>query len=62
VTPPTGNGCKESASRRQALDHGDIEERIVRVEEVRDGEMVWLSSAVGGFAGGLRLMGAKTEE
>ena len=52
VTPPAGNGCKEGVSRRWALEHGGVEERIVQMEDVTDREMVWLSSAVGGFCGG----------
>jgi hypothetical protein len=49
-------------SRRWALERGGVEERIVRVEEVKDREMIWLSSAVGGFCWGVVTYGAKTEE
>ncbi|KAK0609401.1 hypothetical protein B0T14DRAFT_531902 [Immersiella caudata] len=49
VTPPAGSGCKEGVPRRWALEHGGARGRMLRVEEVRDREVVWLSSAVGGF-------------
>lgn len=49
VTPPLSSGGNNATTRRYALEAGLCEERTVRVEELIDGEEVWLSNGVRGF-------------
>jgi hypothetical protein len=52
VTPAAETGCKLGVSRRWALEHAGVREGVVMARYVREGELVWLSSAVGGFRQG----------
>ncbi|KAI9881541.1 MAG: hypothetical protein M1830_000104 [Pleopsidium flavum] len=53
VTPPVDSGGNQGTTRRWALEKGLCEERVVRVEEVSDGEGVWVSNGVRGFTWGI---------
>ncbi|KAK0644436.1 aminotransferase class IV-domain-containing protein [Cercophora newfieldiana] len=55
VTPRAESGCKLGVSRRWAVERAGVQERAVRKEEFKLGhvEVVWLSSAVGGFCWGM---------
>ncbi|EEH50357.1 uncharacterized protein PADG_06436 [Paracoccidioides brasiliensis Pb18] len=49
VTPPLSSGGNAGTSRRYALAAGFCVEEVVKVGELRDGEVVWLSNGVRGF-------------
>ncbi|KAK1992599.1 aminodeoxychorismate lyase [Colletotrichum falcatum] len=49
VTPSSVTGCKVGVSRRWAIENTGVQETLIAANHVRDGEVVWLSSAVGGF-------------
>ncbi|RKU39715.1 hypothetical protein DL546_000123 [Coniochaeta pulveracea] len=51
-TPAKETGCKLGVSRRWALENAGVVEGTVMAGDVEEGEMVWLSSAVGGFRRG----------
>lgn len=53
VTPPVKSGGNQGTTRRWALERGLCEEGVVRVEEVCDGEGVWVSNGVRGFIWGI---------
>jgi len=62
VTPRAESGCKVGVSRRWAVECAGVEESMIQKEEVREGEVVWLSSAVGGFCWGVVTEGIKAGE
>lgn len=49
VTPPLSSGGNDGTTRRYALEKGFCVERVVRVDEMVDGEECWLSNGVRGF-------------
>ena len=49
VTPPLSSGGTNSTTRRYALESGLCEERVVKVDDLVDGEEVWLSNGARGF-------------
>ncbi|ODH34496.1 hypothetical protein ACO22_03095 [Paracoccidioides brasiliensis] len=49
VTPPLSSGGNAGTSRRYAIAAGFCVEEVVKVGELRDGEVVWLSNGVRGF-------------
>jgi branched-subunit amino acid aminotransferase/4-amino-4-deoxychorismate lyase len=49
VTPPLSSGCNAGTTRRYALARGICAEQVVRIEELADGEEVWLSNGLRGF-------------
>ncbi|PGH14955.1 hypothetical protein AJ80_05718 [Polytolypa hystricis UAMH7299] len=49
VTPPLSCGGNAATSRRYALASGMCSEEVVRVEDLVDGEEVWVSNGVRGF-------------
>jgi len=49
VTPPLSSGGNASTTRRFALEAGLCLEEVVRVQDLVDGELCWLSNAVRGF-------------
>jgi branched-subunit amino acid aminotransferase/4-amino-4-deoxychorismate lyase len=49
VTPSLESGGMVSASRAYALDQGFCTERVIRIEDLVDGEQCFLSNAVRGF-------------
>lgn len=53
VTPGSETGCKTGVSRRWAVENAGVKEAIIAAGDVKEGEMVWLSSVVGGFIQGL---------
>ncbi|CCF33214.1 aminodeoxychorismate lyase [Colletotrichum higginsianum] len=53
VTPGSESGCKLGVSRRWALENAKVKEGVVLASGIEEGELVWLSSAVGGFTQGL---------
>ena len=52
VTPAERCGGNLGTTRRWALETGLCVEGIVRAEEVKDGELVWLSNGVRGWGWG----------
>ncbi|MCJ1322487.1 hypothetical protein MMC15_007836 [Xylographa vitiligo] len=52
VTPREGCGGNRGTTRRWALESGVAVEAVVRAEDVRAGEVVWLSNGVRGFGWG----------
>ncbi|KAK2036837.1 hypothetical protein LZ31DRAFT_453863, partial [Colletotrichum somersetense] len=52
VTPSSVTGCKMGVSRRWATENVGVKETLIRAMYISDGEMIWLSSAVGGFIQG----------
>ncbi|KAL0941979.1 aminodeoxychorismate lyase [Colletotrichum truncatum] len=52
VTPSSETGCKMGVSRRWAVENAGVKETFISAGEVKEGEMIWLSSAVGGFIQG----------
>ncbi|KAF6825101.1 aminodeoxychorismate lyase [Colletotrichum plurivorum] len=59
VTPSEGTGCKIGVSRRWALENVGVEQALIAAADVEDGEVVWLSSAVGGFIRGRVTLGGR---
>lgn len=59
VTPPLRCGPNASSTRRYALSKGLCDEEAVRLEELKDGDEIWLSHASDGFFPG-RLRFLKT--
>lgn len=53
IAPAAETGCKLGVSRRWALENAGVKEGIVMAKDVQEGEIVWLSSAVGGFRRGM---------
>ncbi|WQF84066.1 hypothetical protein CDEST_09080 [Colletotrichum destructivum] len=53
VTPGSESGCKLGVSRRWALENSEVIEGVVLASGIKDEELVWLSSAIGGFTQGL---------
>ena len=51
ITPSTMSGAKAGVSRRWALEHAGVKEGSILAEDIRYGEMIWLSSAAGGLLG-----------
>lgn len=49
ITPPLSSGGMISVSRQYALDHGFCTERVIRVDELVDGERCLISNGVRGF-------------
>lgn len=49
ITPPLSSGGMISVSRQYALEHGFCVERVVRVDELVDGERCLISNGVRGF-------------
>lgn len=49
VTPPLSSGGTNSTTRRYALESGLCEQRVVKVDDLADGEEVWLSNGARGF-------------
>ncbi|KAL1871514.1 putative secondary metabolism biosynthetic enzyme [Paecilomyces lecythidis] len=49
VTPPLSSGGNAGTTRRYALEKGFCVERLVKVDELVDGEECWLSNGVRGF-------------
>lgn len=60
VTPSGDTGCKIGVSRRWALENAGVKEALISAADVQDGEVVWLSSAVGGFVQGRVTLERKT--
>ncbi|MCJ1437635.1 hypothetical protein MMC27_007022 [Xylographa pallens] len=52
LTPRDGCGGNRGTTRRWALERGVAVEGVVRAEDVRVGEVVWLSNGVRGFGWG----------
>ena len=52
VTPREGCGGNRGTTRRWALERGVAVEGTIRAEDVRAGEVVWLSNGVRGFGWG----------
>ena len=52
LTPREGCGGNRGTTRRWALERGFAVEGVVRAEDVRVGEVVWLSNGVRGFGWG----------
>lgn len=52
ITPALSSGGNAGVSRRMALEAGLCTERMLQVDELVTGEMVWLSNAVRGFIPG----------
>ncbi|KAK2031097.1 hypothetical protein LX32DRAFT_637591 [Colletotrichum zoysiae] len=52
VTPSSVTGCKMGVSRRWATENVGVKEALIGAMDISDGEMIWLSSAVGGFIRG----------
>lgn len=61
VTPGEETGCKIGVSRRWALENAGVKEALILAADVEEGEVVWLSSAVGGFIRGRVTLGGKKE-
>ena len=56
MTPALSSGGNAGVSRRMAVEAGLCVERIVHIDDLSDGETIWLSNAVRGFIRGrLRL-------
>jgi 4-amino-4-deoxychorismate lyase len=53
ITPSSNCGGKISVSRRWALENSDVNEAVILVSDLKDREVVWLSSAVTGFTKGI---------
>ncbi|KAH8882270.1 hypothetical protein GQ53DRAFT_596493, partial [Thozetella sp. PMI_491] len=49
ATPPLSSGPNAGATRRYALEKGLCVEEDIKVQELRDGEEIWLSHATYGF-------------
>ncbi|KAI3546316.1 aminodeoxychorismate lyase [Colletotrichum filicis] len=62
VTPSSETGCKMGVSRRWAVENADVKETLITAVNISDGEVVWLSSAVGGFIQGKIILERKTRD
>ena len=62
VTPTATSGGKLGVSRRWALEFASVKEAAVRADSLTNGEVVWLSSAVGGFERGVIVLGEVNHE
>ncbi|KZL87462.1 aminodeoxychorismate lyase [Colletotrichum incanum] len=60
VTPSRVTGCKMGVSRRWAVDNAGVKESFIAAMDISDGEVIWLSSAVGGFIQGKVTLERKT--
>jgi 4-amino-4-deoxychorismate lyase len=49
ITPPLESGGQAGTTRRWALERGICVERVVKVDELVDGELCWISNGVRGF-------------
>lgn len=49
ITPPLSSGGNSGTTRRYALEAGICSEATVRIDELVDGESVWLSNGARGF-------------
>jgi len=58
VTPPLSSGGNAGVTRRLALEDAAAvcEPAVVKVEDIRDGELIWLSNAVRGFFQGIMVL------
>ncbi|KAK1579631.1 aminotransferase class IV-domain-containing protein [Colletotrichum navitas] len=61
VTPSSATGCKMGVSRRWAVENAGVRETLIPAIDISDGEVVWLSSAVGGFIQGKVTLERKTQ-
>jgi 4-amino-4-deoxychorismate lyase len=52
ITPPLASGGNAGVSRRMALEAGLCVEKVLHIDELVAGEMIWLSNAVRGFMPG----------
>jgi 4-amino-4-deoxychorismate lyase len=52
ITPAFSSGGNAGVSRRLALEAGLCIEQVLQVDELMEGEMIWLSNAVRGFMPG----------
>lgn len=59
VTPLATSGCKLGVSRRWAVENGVVREADVSVQDLKEGEVVWMSTAVTGFSRGIITLEAK---
>ncbi|EXF81804.1 aminodeoxychorismate lyase [Colletotrichum fioriniae PJ7] len=62
VTPSSVTGCKMGVSRRWAVENAGVKETLIAAMDIGDGEVVWLSSAVGGFIQGKVTLERKTRD
>ncbi|KAK7451515.1 aminodeoxychorismate lyase [Colletotrichum acutatum] len=62
VTPSSVTGCKMGVSRRWAVENAGVKETLITALDIGDGEVVWLSSAVGGFIQGKVTLERKTRD
>lgn len=49
VTPPVSAGCLPGVYRQKAVDAGEVEERVVTVEDFRDADEIAVTNAVRGW-------------
>ena len=52
TTPPLSSGGNAGVSRRMALEAGLCVEEVLHIDELVDGQIIWLSNAVRGFMQG----------